>query len=77
MKHFYRKDIADTEYKIEETHKLISQLHEALTDTRGHMEALLGKEKVLEKNFKRDFLEASPMVQDQTQKLYKLVVAAA
>lgn len=71
---FFRKQIHNIEREIEKNQKLIANLYETLNETRGHYDALMGKEKILEKNLKKDFSETSPIVQDQVQKLYKYVI---
>lgn len=67
----YRNDITRYEQEIESKRKLIESLYDNLNDTRAYYDNLMAKEKILEKNLRKDFGETSPMVQDQVQKLYK------
>lgn len=63
--------MADTELAISNLKKTINFLHEVMSECKLNLENLLLKEKVLEKSFKKDFQEASPVLQELAVKLYK------
>lgn len=59
------------EQTIEKTQKFIASLYESLNETRSQYDTLMAKEKLLDKNLRKEFADANPLVQDQVQKLYK------
>ncbi|CAH1176208.1 unnamed protein product [Phaedon cochleariae] len=56
---------------IEQLQTVLVSMNAALNECRSNLETLVAKEKLLDKAFKRDFQEASPVVQEQALKLYK------
>lgn len=49
----------------------IVHVQDGVSNCKLSLENLLLKEKVLEKSFKKDFQEASPVLQELATKLYK------
>lgn len=58
---------------MEMNQKSILQIQEALTECRNNMDSMQLKEKQLEKLYRKDFQDVSPVVQEQSFKLYKWV----
>lgn len=56
---------------VEENQKLIARIQEALVECRNNLETMQSKEKLLEKAYRRDFQDMSPVIQEQSYKLYK------
>ncbi|XP_019756358.2 cilia- and flagella-associated protein 43 [Dendroctonus ponderosae] len=65
------KQIRDYELAVEENQRLITRIQEALGECRNNMETMQSKEKQLEKAYRRDFQDMSPVIQEQAYKLYK------
>ncbi|KAJ8921824.1 hypothetical protein NQ315_008456 [Exocentrus adspersus] len=66
-----KKAIKTTENAITNLKKTISFVQEALGECKTNLENIVLKEKVLEKAFKKDFQDASPVLQEQAIKYYK------
>lgn len=58
---------------MELNQKSILQVQEALAECRNNMDSIQLKEKQLEKMYRKDFQDMSPVVQEQSFKLYKWV----
>nr|CAI5834168.1 unnamed protein product [Callosobruchus analis] len=67
----YTKQIKDTEAIMDRVKETISDLSKEMDECRNNLETLLAKEKILEKAFRRDIQEMSPIVQEFSIKLYK------
>nr|CAH7727119.1 unnamed protein product [Callosobruchus chinensis] len=67
----YRKQIKDSEAIIDRVKESISDLSKEMDECRNNLETLSAKEKILEKAFRRDIQEMSPIVQEFAIKLYK------
>jgi len=67
----YRKTIKNYEVEMDMNQKSILQIQEALTECRNNMDSMQLKEKQLEKLYRKDFQDVSPVVQEQSFKLYK------
>lgn len=68
---FLRIEIRNNEKEIDKITRLISNIHECLNEIKSHIDNFLLREKTLEKNFKKEFADVNPIVQEQIQKLYK------
>lgn len=66
-----RQQIKDNEVLIENIQTLIQSLQKDLVECKNVYDVAQLKEKQLEKLFKRDFLDVSPIIQEQATKLYK------
>lgn len=58
---------------MELNQKSILQIQEVLAECRNNMDSIQLKEKQLEKMYRKDFQDMSPVVQEQSSKLYKWV----
>ena len=67
----FSKSITDNEKKTIELQKLISSLHEVLNESRGYLDNLTGKEKLLDKAFKKDMGGGSPSAQELAWKFLR------
>ncbi|CAH1968983.1 unnamed protein product [Acanthoscelides obtectus] len=65
------KTIKDTEAIMDRVKESISDLSKEMDECRVNLETLAAKEKILDKAFKRDIQEMSPIVQEFAIKLYK------
>ncbi|RZB40350.1 WD repeat-containing protein 96 [Asbolus verrucosus] len=63
--------IADNEKVVSSLQELLNSLHEAVVECKNYVEVFQIKDKFLEKGFKKDFQDMSPLVQEQASKLYK------
>ncbi|XP_066139211.1 cilia- and flagella-associated protein 43 isoform X2 [Euwallacea fornicatus] len=63
--------IKDYELYMGENQKIIIQVQEALVECKNTMDMMQLKEKQLEKAYRRDFQDMSPIVQEQSYKLYR------
>lgn len=67
----FRKSIADDEKKTSDLQKLINSLYEVLNESRAYLENLTGKDKLLDKAFKKDMGGGSPSAQELAWKLLR------
>ncbi|GLV41140.1 hypothetical protein CBL_04664 [Carabus blaptoides fortunei] len=67
----FKEKIKQSTDHIGYVQRMINELTEASNECKYANEVLLVKEKQLDKNFKKDFLEYPALVQEQTIKLYK------
>lgn len=67
----FRKNIAANDKKIDDLTKLITGLYDDSNECRSFLEALQGKEKIIEKTYRKDMQDASPTAQEIAQRLYK------
>ncbi|XP_044262211.1 cilia- and flagella-associated protein 43 [Tribolium madens] len=63
--------IANNDEVVASLHKLMTTLHEAVSECRNCIESYQVKEKYLERAFKKDFQDLSIVVQEQATKLLK------
>ncbi|KAL1501408.1 hypothetical protein ABEB36_006732 [Hypothenemus hampei] len=63
--------IREYEQAIEVNQNTIHQIEDVLIICRGNIESMQLKEKLLEKAYRKDFQDMSPVVQEQAYKLYK------
>lgn len=68
---FYRKLIKEYEQTVEENQKMIIYIQEAVIECKNNFEPMQAKEKLLERAYKKDFQDMSPVVQEQSYKLYR------
>ncbi|KAI4459081.1 hypothetical protein MML48_6g00013951 [Holotrichia oblita] len=66
-----QKAIAANDKKIDELTKLITGLYDDSNECRSFLEGLQGKEKIIEKTYRKDMQDASPTAQEIAQRLYK------
>ncbi|VEN41838.1 unnamed protein product [Callosobruchus maculatus] len=67
----YTKQIKDTEAIMDKVKETIADLNKEMDECRNNLETLSTKEKILDKAFRRDIQELSPIVQEFAIKLYK------
>lgn len=68
---FFRRLIENNNFKIGETQKTVNILLHFVQECRSHLDALQAKEKVLERTFKKEFVEMTLVIQEAALKLYK------
>lgn len=68
---FFRAHLNHVDNSIDTTQKMLHLLHQFLQESRNYLDTLQAKDKGLEKGFKKDFNEASAVVQENALKLYK------
>lgn len=67
----FREHIKSNEQDIAELNEKIKVLLESQAECKNQFDSSQAKEKVLEKTFKKDFMEWSPIIQEQAIKLYR------
>lgn len=67
----FRQTIAENEKILIQLNEKVKGLQEIQAECKIQFDAAQAKEKVLEKAFKKEFIDASPVVQEQALKLYK------
>lgn len=67
----YRSEIEDNSKTVANLQSYLTTLREAVNEIRSNVEPIQVKEKTLEKAFKKDFNEATPVVQEQAARIYK------
>lgn len=68
---YFRELIEKNNLKIAETQRTLNFLLQFVQECRTNLEALHTKEKVLERTFKKEFLEMTLLIQEAALKLYR------